>query len=80
MKMLVMHDEQGDILSVNLSSDTMGENLKLMPGEGQFVAEVDTSQVSYASQLGANPDDISALAEQLVNNFCVQQGKLVPKG
>jgi hypothetical protein len=80
MKMLVVYDEQGDIVSVNLPTDTMGTNLRLVPGEGQFVAEVDTSQVGYTSQIGTNQDDIPSLVESMVNNFRIQQGKLVPKG
>lgn len=79
MKMLVVYNEQGDIVSVNLPNNTMNASLKLVPGEGQFVTEVDTSQVSYPSLVGANQDDIASLAESMVNNFRVQQGNLVPK-
>lgn len=79
MKILVMYDEQGNIVSVNLPNDTMRGNLKLVPAEGQFVTEVDTSQVSYSSLEAANQDEIPMIAESLVNNFRVQQGKLVPK-
>jgi hypothetical protein len=79
MKLLVVYDEQGDIVSVNLPNDAMGANLRPAPGEGQFLTEVDTSQVSYASLLGENRDDVSSIAENMVNNCCIQQGKLLPK-
>ena len=39
MKMLVVYDEQGDIVSVSLPGNTMGESLKLVLGSGQFVAD-----------------------------------------
>jgi len=69
MKMFVVYDKRGEIVSVNLPNDTMSANLTLVPGEGQFVAEVDTSQVSYASSRGAKQDDIPSLVENMVHNF-----------
>jgi hypothetical protein len=80
MKVLILYNKQGDILSVGLPNETMASAIRLIPGEGQFVAEVDTTQVSYATKREAGHDDISVLAEQMVNNFRIQQEKLVAKG
>jgi hypothetical protein len=79
MKMLVVYDEQGDILSADLPSDIKSESIMLMPGKWLFVAEVDISQVIYAAQIETCQSDISKLVENIANNFRVQQGKLVPR-
>jgi hypothetical protein len=80
MKIFVTYDEQGDIISVNIPNETMSENLKLMPGEGQFVAEIDASQMSDSSVANSERGDITKLAQSLIDRFRIEQGKLVPKG
>jgi hypothetical protein len=80
MRIFVTYDEQGDIMSVNTPHETMSENLKLMPGEGQFVAEIDPSQISDSSLANSDRDDLANFAQSLIDRFRIQQGKLVPKG
>lgn len=75
--MFVVYDERGDIISVNLPSDTKGESIMLMPGKWLFIAEVDISQVIYASQIEVNRSDIPKVIESMINSFRIQQGKLV---
>jgi hypothetical protein len=79
MKLLIVYDEQGDITSVNIPNETLSDNLKLVPQSGQFVTEVDTSQVNDLAWNDTSQDDIPDLVKTLVNNFCIQQEKLVPK-
>jgi hypothetical protein len=79
IKMLVVYDEQGDILSVDLPSDTKSESIMLRLGKRLFVAEVDISQAIYAAQIETCQSDISKLVENIANDFRIQQGKLVPR-
>ncbi|MCU0534405.1 MAG: hypothetical protein MUD14_10985 [Hydrococcus sp. Prado102] len=79
MRIFVTYDEQGDIMSVNTPHETMSENLKLMPGEGQFVTEIDPSQISDSSLANSDRDDLANLAQRLIERFRIQQGKLVRK-
>jgi hypothetical protein len=79
MKMLVAYDEQGDILSADFPSDIKSKSIMLRPGKWLSVAEVDISQVIYATQIEAFQSDISKLVEDIANNFRIQQGKLVPR-
>lgn len=80
MKLLVVYDEQGNITSVNIPNEILSENLKLVPRNGQSVAEVDTSQINYPARVDASQDDLPELVKIVVNNFCIRQGKLALKG
>ncbi|WP_026730799.1 hypothetical protein [Fischerella sp. PCC 9605] len=79
MRIFVTYDEQGNIMSVNTPHETMSENLKLMPGEGQFVAEIDPSQANALFLTNTERDNLANLAQSLIECFRIQQGKLVPK-
>jgi hypothetical protein len=79
MRIFVTYDKQGDIMSVNTPNETMSENLKLMPGEGQFVAEIDPGQMSDSSLANSDRNDLANLAQNLIDRFRIQQGKLVRK-
>jgi hypothetical protein len=79
MKMLVVYDEQGDILSADFPSDIKGESIMLSPGKWLFITEVDISQVICAAQIETCQSDIPNLVENIANNFRIQQGKLVSR-
>jgi hypothetical protein len=79
MKMLVVYDKKGNIVSVSLPDNTIVGSTNLIPGKWSFVAEIDTSQVGHACEVSANQDDIPKHVKNMVNDFRIQQGKLVPK-
>jgi hypothetical protein len=79
MKMLVVYDEQGDILSADLPSDIKSESIMLRQGKWLSVAEADISQVICVSQIETCQGDIPNLIENIANNFRIQQGKLVSR-
>ncbi len=74
MKMFVVYDERGDIISVDLPSEIKGESIMLTPGNWLLAAEVEIDLVSYVSQIEVDLDDISNLAMSIVNNFRIRQG------
>jgi hypothetical protein len=79
MRIFVTYDEQGDIMSVNAPHETMSENLKLMPGDGQFVVEIDPDRVNAPFLANSDRDDFAYLAQSLIDRFRIEQGKLVRK-
>lgn len=70
MKLIVLHNENGDILSLAVPTNKFSKQLSIQPENHQFVTEIYTSEEKNMTEFAAN----------IVENFQVIQGKLVRKG
>lgn len=82
MKIFVIHDSAGNLLSAAAPSEQARGQASLLPGEGQQLSEVELGEVALPQAQTRDPeaDELTARIEQVLLTHRVREGKLVPRG
>jgi hypothetical protein len=82
MRLLIVHDDDGNVFSANVVAREFEGDLVLAAEEGQSVSEIDTSEVKEIDQsaAGRDRDEIENLTSRVIKHFRVDKsGGLVKK-
>jgi hypothetical protein len=79
MRVFVIHNQAGDILSISAPSEELRGQVTILPGEGELVAEVDTAEAGIPEADGKSPDAARDVARAM-KSYRVVGGKLAKKG
>lgn len=80
MKIFIVHDSAGNIVSAAASADPDSGQAVLAGADGHDITAVDTSGLQLPGARAGQPPELLELAAHLTAHYRVEHGRLHPRG
>lgn len=81
MKLVIVHDKAGNIGTIAVPAKEFSDDVTLLPGKGEYIAEVDSDDIEDVRQVKGKRRklDLPELGKNLSQHYRIKQGKLARK-